>query len=387
MSQQEFETYLSVLSRLLRLAPEQREHVAEELRDHLETRLEELTSQGVPHAEAVKLALDEFGDAAGVATSFFSIVREQRRRWVMRMTTISVGAAAAVLLVSLALWPETQPGPAPRRAVAQLGGAAPPFNSGGTIPGGALPGASPKISPAPRKPTELEEKLTKRLSVEFIETPLGDVLTFLADTNNVQFYVNAKALEEHGITTDSPITLRLKEVRMDTVLDLVLDQVSNGVAAYAERDGVLIISEATQLADRLEVHVYNCRDLLSLDVPGPNAAAMMGTGMPGAAPVSTPMGSPPGLATPMGIAGGYGGSGMGHNVLSGFGLQHDARAKHLMMLVSQIVKPDSWTEAGGSGSLAEYGGLLVVRQSPQAHREVEKLLAMLREQTAPAAAK
>lgn len=384
MSQQEFETYLSVLSRLLRLAPEQREQVAEELRDHLETRLEELTSQGVPHAEAVRLALDEFGDAAGVATSFFSLVREQRRRWVMRATTISLGAAAAIVLLSLAFWPEGQRGPAPRRAAAQSGGAAQP-----AAPGAGAPGAATRISPAPRKPTELEEKLAKRLSVEFVETPLRDVLTYLTDTNDVQFYVNAKALQEHGITSDSPITLRLKEVRMDTVLDLMLEQVSNGVAAYVERDGVLIISEATQLADRLEVHVYNCRDLLALEVPHQNAAAM---GMPGAAGYSsTPPGSPmgPGLgaAVPMGGAGGAGGMGgmMGGTAVSGFGSQHDARASHLMQLVTQIVKPDSWSEAGGPGSIAEYGGLLVVRQNPQAHREVEKLLAMLREQAAPAA--
>jgi hypothetical protein len=386
MSQQEFETYLSVLSRLLRLAPEQREQVAEELRDHLETRLEELTSQGVPHAEAVKMALDEFGDAAGVATSFFSLVREQRRRWVMRATTISLGAAAAVVLFSLAFWPEGQRGPAPRRAAAQSGDAAQPAAPGA----GALAPAS-RTSPAPRKPTELEEKLAKRLSVEFVETPLRDVLTYLTDTNDVQFYVNAKALEEHGITSDSPITLRLNDVRMDTVLDLMLEQVSNGGVAYVERDGVLIISEATQLADRLEVQVYNCRDLLALEVPSQNAAAM-GRGMPGmtpgvtTSPSASPMGATPGSATPMGGGpGGMGVSMMGFSAVSGFGSQHDARASHLMQLVTQIVKPDSWSEAGGPGSIAEYGGLLVVRQNPQAHREVEKLLAMLREQAAPTA--
>jgi hypothetical protein len=401
MSQQEFETYLSVLSRLLRLAPEQREQVAEELRDHLETRLEELTSQGVPHTEAVKMALDEFGDAAGVATSFFSLVREQRRRWVMRVTTISLGAAAALVLFSLAFWPEGQRGPAPRRAAAQFGGAAQPANPGTTIPGApipgtAAPGAANRISPAPRKPTELEQKLAKRLSVEFIETPLRDVLTYLSDTNDVQFYVNAKALEGEGVSTDAPVTLRLKEVRMDTVLDLALEQASNGVAAYVERDGVLIISEATRLADRLEVHVYNCRDLLSLEVPNQHPAAM-GMAMPGASgfsssPPASPMGSGPGMtsAMAMGAGGGYGGGGMGGmmgaGAVSGFGSQHDARASHLMQLVSQIVKPDSWSEAGGPGSIAEYGGLLVVRQNPQAHREVEKLLAMLREQAAPATA-
>jgi hypothetical protein len=300
------------------------------------------------------------------------------------------------VLLSLAFWPEGQRGPAPRRAAAQFGGAVQPANPGTTIPGAtipgtAAPGAANRISPAPRQPTELEQKLAKRLSVEFIETPLRDVLTYLSDTNDVQFYVNAKALEGEGVSTDAPVTLRLKEVRMDTVLDLALEQASNGVAAYVERDGVLIISEVTRLADRLEVHVYNCRDLLSLEVPNQHPAAL-GMGMPSPAgfssgPPASPMGPGPGAgiasAMAMGGAGGMGGNMMGP--VSGFGSQHDARASHLMQLVSQIVKPDSWSEAGGPGSIAEYGGLLVVRQNPQAHREVEKLLAMLREQAAPAA--
>ena len=42
MSQQEFDTYLSLLCRLLRIGPQQREQVAEEFRAHMEDRLEEL---------------------------------------------------------------------------------------------------------------------------------------------------------------------------------------------------------------------------------------------------------------------------------------------------------------------------------------------------------
>jgi len=47
MSQQEFDTYLSLLCRLLRIAPQQREQVAEEFRAHMEDRLEELLVRGM----------------------------------------------------------------------------------------------------------------------------------------------------------------------------------------------------------------------------------------------------------------------------------------------------------------------------------------------------
>ena len=67
MPEREFELYLSVLSRLLRLNPQQKDAIADELRDHLEERFEELVRSGVPRDDAIRQALDEFGDAAGLA--------------------------------------------------------------------------------------------------------------------------------------------------------------------------------------------------------------------------------------------------------------------------------------------------------------------------------
>ena len=46
MSEQEFELYLSLLGRLLRLEPAQREHIADALRDHFAERLHELMHSG-----------------------------------------------------------------------------------------------------------------------------------------------------------------------------------------------------------------------------------------------------------------------------------------------------------------------------------------------------
>ena len=118
MSQQEFDTYLSLLCRLLRIAPRQREQVAEEFRAHLEDRLEELLSRGLPREEAIKLALEEFGDAAGLAAQLVSIVQGRRKRWIMRIGTISVAGLAAAVLLGVAFWPEGAKVKAPQ-AVAQ----------------------------------------------------------------------------------------------------------------------------------------------------------------------------------------------------------------------------------------------------------------------------
>src|SRR6202008_3010532 len=66
MSDHEFNNYLTLLAGLLRLGDKQRRAIAEELRTHLEDRVEELLARGVSRDEAVQRALAEFGDAAGL---------------------------------------------------------------------------------------------------------------------------------------------------------------------------------------------------------------------------------------------------------------------------------------------------------------------------------
>src|SRR3954468_20998265 len=56
MSDREFENYLTLIGRLLRLSPAQREAIGEELRDHFESRLAELVERGLAHDEAVRIA-------------------------------------------------------------------------------------------------------------------------------------------------------------------------------------------------------------------------------------------------------------------------------------------------------------------------------------------
>src|SRR5947207_13254418 len=105
MSDREFENYLALLSRLLNLSAKHRARIAGELRTHLEDRLDDLIGQGIQHDDAVRQALEEFGDAAGLAGQFVAISQNRKRRWLMRMTTFS---AAAIVLVAAGLaifWP------------------------------------------------------------------------------------------------------------------------------------------------------------------------------------------------------------------------------------------------------------------------------------------
>jgi hypothetical protein len=144
MSEQEFELYLKLLAKCLRLTSGQREQIADELRDHLEERLEELARAGVPREKAVVQALDEFGDAAVLAGNFATIARLKRRRFLMRLSLGSVGALAAGLLIAFAFWPENRAVRGPERAVAQA--ATRPKEAAAAA---KAPGASKPLSGAP----------------------------------------------------------------------------------------------------------------------------------------------------------------------------------------------------------------------------------------------
>ena len=86
--------------------------------------------------------------------------------------------------------------------------------------------------------------------------------------------------------------------------------------------------------------------------------------------------------------------GMGGSMMGGMGgglggaSQHEPqrpltaeelKAEQLMGIVTTAVDPDSWQEMGGIGTIGEYNGLIVVRQTARTHTKVEKVLDMLRE--------
>src|SRR5260221_7993869 len=105
MPEQDFELYLSLLSRFLRLKTAQRGEIADEMRDHLEARLEELTARGLSRGEAIAAALDEFGDAAELANHFTQVAHIRKRRLIMRVTFGGVAVFATSLLIATSFWP------------------------------------------------------------------------------------------------------------------------------------------------------------------------------------------------------------------------------------------------------------------------------------------
>lgn len=198
MPEREFELYLDLLGKLLKLTPEQKTSISDELRDHLEERFEELVQSGQSRDDAIRQALDEFGDAAGLAVDFTKVSQKKIRRAIVRTTavTTAVTALAAFLFVYFG-----------------------PGDGGNEGPGGTVVSADPGA----RKPAASDvdyladrdlfpEVLDRPASVDFIDTPLSEVMQYLSDLHEVPIIVDRNGLEDAGLALDEPVTLRAESL-------------------------------------------------------------------------------------------------------------------------------------------------------------------------------
>lgn len=121
------------------------------------------------------------------------------------------------------------------------GCATPPDAPSVDTPAGAA--TQPAQSPAER----IVEKLKKPVTLDFTDSALADVVDFLRDFTGENVVLDRLALEEQGITPDTPITLKLAGVSLKTALSLILEQIK---LAWIIRDEVLFITTEEQAVAR-----------------------------------------------------------------------------------------------------------------------------------------
>ncbi len=327
MSELQFESYLRLLGRFLRLTPGQQAAIADELRDHLDARLDDLARAGVARDDAIRRALDEFGDAAQLADHFSRITRDRKKRLVMRCTLGTVVAAAAALVFGSALWPENA-----RLAVAPAASVAEDL--------APAEGSRSSRNSESSRDRQVREKLeSTTVDCQYLETPLVEVLTHLGEKLAVDLYAPQAEFEAE---LQSPITLHLKHTQPSarTVLELALRQAQ---LAYVVRDGIVMVCRPETA---LEIRVYHCG---GLQLP-----AVEQEGAPGGSGGAVPAEAAPAAAT---------------RKLSG--------TESLQVLISEVVRPETWDAAGGSSQIRALDERLIVRASPETHREIEVLLEQL----------
>lgn len=372
MSEPEFELYLSLMSKLLRLNAAQKDDIAEELRVHLEDRLAELTAQGKSREEAIRLALDEFGDAGALAWQFTLPHSLRRRRQIMRYSIGSFVALAGIFTLVTLTWPNRPDRPpAVQTVVAQ---AEPNFVNAGLQ---ALAEANDQTTKERR---EIEEKLSSREhAFEFAEITLHEALQSLSQQVDLPI---VSSLADREVLEGTQVTLQTPKgaLSIRSALELMLRQNKDDVQlTYSIKDGVILISASNE---DYEVQVYDCRDLLAgVQVHGMmQAGGMMGGAgggffsvpaeLAGAAVIQFGGGAP---------AGGFGGGGQpaadAHRAAAATSMAGAA----LIGVLQSATQPAQWMNNDGQGgSMSEFDGVIVVRHHQAVHRKIEDVLAKLR---------
>jgi len=95
--------------------------------------------------------------------------------------------------------------------------------------------------------------------LEFIETPLDQVVDFLKDQHGINIELDAGELDNVGIGTDVPITRNLKGISLRSALRLMLKDLE---LTYVIRDEVLLITTPEEAESELVTKVYPVGDLV-----------------------------------------------------------------------------------------------------------------------------
>ena len=371
MSEQEIDNYITLMCSLLRLGSAQREQIGNELRDHLETRVQKLLDAGVERDEAVSTALAEFGDAAGLAIQFLSVVRHNRQRWIMRFATFSTIGMFLVLVLAFAMWPQNARFGGPDRSVAQEDSetsSIPSFNTNpfppeqsqslpssskfdATVESTSNPGNQPANSTFARlrdRDQEIESALDSIVDLKYSDAEWRNVCFDLANNYGVPIHMLDSGLD--FLPDDELVSFQFKQVSVRTALELLLEKHD---LTYSVKNGMLLVAEPDSCP--LVVRTFDCSKLLQMlpDLPqggsssggggfsGGHAAAGGGVfAVPSGGgftqdpqPASSTTLQPPALVSPS-----------SPRVSNEPEFDRHGRAAQIIELVERMVSPDSWMQ-------------------------------------------
>ena len=215
----------------------------------------------------------------------------------------------------------------------------------------------------PKPKPNLRRFLRSRVSeIEWDDIPFGDVIEWTRDLGKINVVVRWNVLNEQGIDEDSPVSLRLKNSAVATILSETLAQLSEGEELrYIGVGPTLTISTRADFNRKLYVKTYPVNDLLFripdyLNAPEVNLQQGGGGGGAGG-----------GSASQNPFQGGGGGGG---------GDDEDANArsermKELIELIIEAIEPESWRVNGGEGTIKSFNdSILVVRACLDVHEKL-----------------
>ena len=190
---------------------------------------------------------------------------------------------------------------------------------------------------------EIANQLEQEITLDFQDTDLADVVSFLQRVTNANMVLDPKVIA----AAPPPVTLRVERMKLRFVLDFIMKITG---LKYTLRNEAIYVSNEQGTRGDLYMKIYDVRDLThamaSFPGPGMEIPEPGGTGsmlLPPVEPDTTP------------------------------------ETGEFMEIIRQVVAPASWSDEAGTG-IEEYNGAMVVTQSGEVHTQVDELLRALRNQ-------
>lgn len=224
-------------------------------------------------------------------------------------------------------------------------------------------------APETRGVQDVRRKLaTVMPEARFDRVGLEIAINQIREATRANIIVDWPNLEASGIDRNTPVELHVWDLLASTVLAEVLTSAGADtvILSYRVEEGLVRVTTPEQLAKSTELRIYDVRPLLR------NAVASrrrLGEEL-GSPPLKPPSPGMPAAAAPFDAEDPYA-----------------AAADELVTIVQEAIDPDTWRPNGGSvGSIREWGGRLLIQQTPEGHRAVEGLLKQLSDAYAEGAA-
>jgi len=229
--------------------------------------------------------------------------------------------------------------------------------------GVSLPASSASAAPGG---STLNRKLPES---KFTGVGFGDAIDFVRDVSGANITVNWKALAEANVTPETPVNVRMSNVSVRKVLNVLLAEAAGGNDAltFVIEDGVIEITTRAIADQRMIVKVYPVDDLL-FEVPDfgdnvPNFNLQQKSGSSGS-----------GGGSNGGGGGGGGGNSLFNQPAGGANKTpaktKDDRAKDLVDLITSTIRPDVWRDNGGTASIRYYNGNLIISAPQSVHEAI-----------------
>jgi hypothetical protein len=206
--------------------------------------------------------------------------------------------------------------------------------------------------------------LTKMPELSLTDVALEDAIDFFRDATNANFTVDWRAIEEAGVSRDTPVTLKLRFVPTRVALRAALESAAPGMLTFTVEENVITITTLTRADARMFLRIYPVQDLL-VEIPdfaGPSLSLTDNTADNSRSNTNRRRN----------------GGGGNRGIFDNNDRDRDEeksksrseRAADLIKLIQTTIRPDIWDINGGKASITIFHGHLIVTAPKSVHEAI-----------------